>query len=91
MHLNAVVEDLSRRAAGHPSVFVLARRSGLTLRPREREGALVRGDNLYYDATAELNEQRRMITEALAARELRAVRASKSDARYVARRLAALR
>jgi hypothetical protein len=51
--------------------FGTARKYGLHLRARERRGAMLRGDRIYYDGTASLAEQRAMISSCIARYVLR--------------------
>ncbi len=62
--------------------FGAARKYGLHLRARERRGAMLRGDCIYYDGTASLAEQRAMIASCIAKHVLRktAPRGRKSTA-----------
>jgi hypothetical protein len=46
--------------------FGTARKHGLHLRARERSGAMLRGDRIYYDGTASLSAQRAMVAACIA-------------------------
>lgn len=63
------MDDTSLGAKADP--FKVARKRGITLRPRQREGAMLRGTDLYYDAGATLLQQRAMIGRVLLERGLR--------------------
>lgn len=51
--------------------FGTARKLDLHLRARARKGAAIRGDNIYYDGTATLEQQRSMIATCIMKRALR--------------------
>lgn len=51
--------------------FGTARRYRLRLRGRDRKGAMLRGDRIYYDVKASLDEQRAMIAECVRKHVLR--------------------
>lgn len=67
-HWEAIASRFLQETGGGPTAdsFVLAACCDLQLHPRQREGALLRGRDVFYDGTQPLSKQRALVAECVA-------------------------